>query len=140
MADLTPFATVEELEAYWRTLTTAEQTRATALLLIASNRLRLIASNSDVDLDAKIAANEAYESILQWVVMEAAKRAMQMPSDQPPVESWSQTAGPYSENYKYANPTGDLWFRKAELAALGLSGRQTLGSIAPKVARDNFYS
>jgi hypothetical protein len=62
--------------------------------------------------------------------MEAVKRAMLTPTDVPPVETYSQTAGPYSENYKYTNPSGDLWFKKTELSALGLYGKQSLSSLS----------
>lgn len=140
MADLTPFATADDLAAYWRPLTGDEPARALVLLTLASNRLRLAAGNEGVDLDVKIAASEAYASVINWVVMEAVKRAMQSSGnpDMPSVESSSMTAGPYSENYKYTNPTGDLFFRKSELAALGLSGNQVLGSITP-VTPDGYY-
>lgn len=130
MADLTPFATVEQFEAFWRTLSDAEKTRAESLLLLASNRLRTIGANVGVDVDAKAEDSPAYASNLGWVVMEATKRAMLTPTDQPPVDTWSQTAGPYSENYKYTNPSGDLWFKKSELAELELGGKQSLGSIS----------
>lgn len=127
---MTPFATKAELAAYWRVLTSDEQMRADVMLPLASNRLRLIAEDLGVDLDAKIAASVAYASTLQWVVMEAVKRALQSPTDREAVESASITAGPYSENYKYSNPSGDLWFKKSELTSLGLGGRQTLSSIS----------
>lgn len=138
MADLTPFATKAELAAYWRTLTADEQTRADILLALASNRLRLTAEGDDIDLDAKAEASEAYKTTLRWVVMEAVKRAMQTGVDQPSVESYQQTAGPYSENFKYVNPTGDLFFRKSELADLGLSGQQTLKAFM--LAPESYYS
>lgn len=125
-----PFATIEQLEAFWKTLTETEQTRATALLALASNRLRVIATAGDVDLDAKAADSEAYASNLAWVVMEATKRAMLTPIDLPPVDTWQQTAGPYSENIKYTNPSGDLWFKRSELSELGLNGRQALSSVS----------
>lgn len=126
---LEAFATKEQLAAYWRTLTADEQSRATILLELASNKLRLMAEDVDIDLDAKKAASEAYSTTLRWVVMEAVKRAIATPTDQPPVDSWQQTAGPYSENYKYTNPSGDLWFKKSELSSLGLTGRQSLSSL-----------
>lgn len=127
----TPFATLEELETYWKDIVEAEEPRAENLLLLASDRLRLIAEDIDYDLQTKYDENEAYKSTVKWVVMEAVKRAMQTGSDpdMPSVESAQITAGPYSQNYKYTNPTGDLFFRKAELAGLGLYGRQTLSSI-----------
>lgn len=125
-----PFATKEDLAAYWRILTTPEQARADVMLGLASNRLRLMGEDVGVDLDAKKTASEAFADTIKWVTMEAVKRAMATPIDQPPVDSWQQTAGPYSENYKYSNPSGDLWFKKSELQSLGLNGRQTLDSIS----------
>ena len=68
--------------------------------------------------------------------MEATKRALNIPIDVPPVDTYSQTAGPYSENYKFTNPSGDLWFRKAELQALGLSGDQKIESLSPTTRGD----
>lgn len=125
-----PFATVTDLQAFWRTLTEPEQSRATSLLTLASNRLRLIGESVCVDVDARKAASPAYSSTIQWVVMEATKRAMLTPTDQPPVDTYQQTAGPYSENYKYTNPSGDLWFKRSELSELGLNGKQQLSSIS----------
>lgn len=127
---LTPFATIERLNAFWKGISSDDEGRATVLLELASNRLRLIGEDVDVDVDAKIAASEAYATTAAWVVMEAVKRAMSTPIDQPPVDTYSQTAGPYSENYKFSNPSGDLWFKKSELTSLGLYGRQSLGSIS----------
>jgi hypothetical protein len=99
------------------------------LLDLASNRLRLIGEDLGVDVDAKVSASEAYASTIKWVVLEAVKRAMTAPVDQQAVDTYSQTAGPYSENYKYSNPSGDLWFKKTELAQLGLYGQQKIGGI-----------
>ena len=130
------YATVQDLETYWRPLSETEETRAADLLELASSRLRLYADAAGVDLDAKAAANEDYENALKWVVMEAVKRAMSTPIDTPPVDSWTQTAGPYSENYKFTNPSGDLWFKKAELKTLGISGVQRATSISPVTRKD----
>lgn len=130
MADLTPFATVDELQAFWKVLNEAEQTRAGSLLTLASNRLRIIGERVGVDVDARHDASEAYASTLQWVVMEATKRAMLTPTDAAPANSIQQTAGPYSENIVFTNPAGDLWFKKSELQDLGLYGNQHLGSIS----------
>lgn len=137
MAHLPAFATKEQLAVYWRVLTAEEQTRADVLLVLASNRLRLIGSDVGIDLDTKKDGDEAYETTLRWVVMESVKRALATPTDQPPVDSWAQTAGPYSENYKYTNPSGDLWFKKSELSSLGLVGRQSLDSL--NTSQNAFY-
>ncbi len=138
MSDLTPFATKAELASFWRSLNEDEAARADTLLTIASNRLRLIARNIDVDLDVAIEDDAIYSSNLQYVVMEAVKRALLTPQDSPPVETFQQTAGPYSENLKYANPAGDLFFKNSELSTLGLYGSQTLSSII--TTREDIYS
>lgn len=131
------FATIAELEAFWRTLTATENTRATVLLPMASDRLRLIAEDLDIDIDQRSTDSRPYRSTLQWVVMEAVKRAIATPTDTPPVDTYQQAAGPYSENYKFTNPSGDLWFKKSELTALDLYGRQRLGSIS--TSRSDIY-
>lgn len=123
-----PYADVADLTAFWQAPDNA--TRALDLLTRASNRLRMIGENVEVDTDDKANNSAAYFSTIQWVVMEATKRALLTPTDQPPVDSFQQTAGPYSENYKYTNPSGDLWFKKSELHELGLYGTQKLDNIS----------
>lgn len=122
------YANHEDLTLYWQAPT--DTTRADYILKMVSNRLRQIALDVGVDLDAKVNANEVYFLNVQGVVMESAKRALQAPLDQLPTETYSQTAGPYSENFKYSNPAGDIYFKKAELSLIGLSGNQTLSSIS----------
>ena len=132
----TNYATVADLEAYWRPLEESEESRATQMITIASSRLRLYAGNAGIDIDAKIAESADYAEAVKWVVMEATKRALSTPIDTPPVDSYSQAAGPYSENYKFTNPSGDLWFKKAELKTLGISGIQRAVSISPVTRKD----
>lgn len=136
---LTPFASIEQLEAFWKDLSDTDEPRATVLLELASNRLRLIGEDVAVDVDARVSASEAYASTISWVVMEAVKRALLTPTDQQPVDTFQQTAGPYSENYKYTNPSGDLWFKKSELSVIGLYGNQTLSSIGTAPNTDIYY-
>lgn len=133
-----PFATVDELAAFWRPLTDEEKTRAELLLQFASDNLRQLAKNSNRDLDQMITDGVIMSTAVKLVVMAAVKRAMLTPTNLPPVTNYSQTAGPYSENYTYTNPAGDIWFKKAELAMLGLGagGSQTVGSMIVTVRKD----
>lgn len=130
------YATVEDLSTYWRPITEAETPRAEDLLSLASSRIRLYAAKVDIDIDTKAGEDDDYADAVKWVVMEATKRAMATPVDVPPVDNYSQSAGPYSENYRFTNPSGDLWFKKAELKALGISGMQVIDSITPTTRRD----
>lgn len=123
-----PYADVDDLTLFWKA--PDDSARALYLLTMASNRLRLIGSDIGVDVDTRVNSDAAYFMTVQWVVMESVKRALQSPLDQVPAESYSQTAGPYSENFKYSNPSGDLWFKKSELSSIGLYGKQSLTSIS----------
>lgn len=136
MAEPAVYATVEDLSAFWRPITESETQRAESLLALASSKLRLAAAKVDIDLDTNIAENADYAAEVKLVVMEAVKRAMSTPIDTPPVDNYSQSAGPYSENFKFTNPSGDLWFKRAELSSLGISGNQTVGTITPVTRKD----
>ncbi len=130
------YANSEDLTDYWKAPTDA--TRANYILKMASNRLRQIATDVGSDLDALVNADIVYFLNVQSVVMEAAKRALQAPTDGQPTESYGQTAGPYSENFKYSNPAGDLFFKKAELSLLNLYGQQSLYGIS--TSQTDIYS
>lgn len=125
-----PYANDVDLADFWRVLTSDEKTRANKLLKLASNRLRTRADQVGFVMDTKVNNDPAYFETVQWVVMEATKRAMLTPTDAPPVNSQQTTAGPYSENLVFTNPAGDLWFKKSELHDLGLYGNQKLTSIS----------
>ncbi len=130
------YATVADLSLYWRTIAESESARAEDLLTLASSRLRVYAGEAGVNLDEKVGEDDDYKNTAKWVVMEAVKRALATPTDIPPVDNYSQAAGPYSENYRFTNPSGDLWFKKSELKALGIAGNQKVDSITPNTRRD----
>jgi phage protein gp19/gp15/gp42 len=136
-----PFANTSDLQEYWRTLTPDEINRAKILLTLASDRLRMMAQRAGIDLDAKIAADPdgAYANTLKFAMLDAVKRALQVPADVPPINAYQQTAGPYSENITYANPTGDLYFKKSELTLLGISGGQSLNSLSTTPNNKGLY-
>lgn len=123
------YAEISDLVVFWRELNENEQRRAEMLLKLASNILRGKGASVGIDIDAERNKNNVFAENLKWVTLEAVKRALQTPQDTPPVNSYSQTAGPYSENFTYTNPSGDLWFKKSELQILGFGGVQKISSI-----------
>ena len=132
---MSAFATTNDLERFWRPLSGDERSRASDLLDYASAKLRLMAEGSGKDLD-DTDLSDTYKDMLKYTVLEATKRAMSAPELSGGAESYSQTAGPYSENYKFANPNGDLYFTKKEIGQLGLSA-QFLRSLS--TARRDIY-
>ena len=55
------YATASDITAFGRTLTSAEQSTAEALLETASAKLRIVAHSHGVDIDKKIADEETGE-------------------------------------------------------------------------------
>lgn len=132
---MSSYATIEDLSTYWRPISPSETNRANMLLEIASSRLRVEADKVDIALDDRVSYDDDYALAVKLVVMDAVKRALATPIDTPPVDNYSQSAGPYSENYRFTNPSGDLWFKKAELRSIGI-GIAKIGTIKPNTRRD----
>lgn len=131
------YATVQDLENFWRELTDDEETRAAYLLVLASDTLRQVAMNNGKNLDDMIEDGKVLTNTVKQIVMEAVKRAMNTPVDQQPVTQQSMTAGPYAQSLTFANPAGDIWFKDKEYKMLGLKG-QRLRSVS--TARTDIYS
>lgn len=124
-------ATVDDLEASWKSLNVSEKSRAETILLQASNYLRQIAINNGQDIDDNILADQTgvYGANVRMVVSAAAQRAMAAPTDMvPDVTQWSQSATPYSESMSFgSNISASIYFKDKELKLLGL------GSVSGKV-------
>jgi hypothetical protein len=133
MADV--YATVADLEAYWRPLTSDEQTRADNLLVVASNSVRWYVLSKGGQIPSPPTAGIMADT-LDWVCCDIVKRAMLSPIDQAPVNSQQVMAGSYQEMLTYANPSGDLYLtkqNKADLrAGLGLHG-SVIGGLRPAI-------
>ena len=120
-----PYATTADIEARWRTLSADERTRAEVLIQDASAML-----DNLVDVDSLDA--ERYQ-LLTTVTCNMVIRAMSATSlDTFGVSQTSVTAGPYTQSYSYANPSGDMYLTKFEKRLLGVS-TSYIGSIAPKI-------
>lgn len=105
------YATVEELAAYWRELAQAEQARAAVLLDAAAVFVRAHCGGEPADAEAA-----------KYVSCDMAKTAMLAGASSAPVQSYSQSGGPYNASVTFANPTGDLYWKGQYDELLGLSG------------------
>ena len=123
------YATLEDLQSRWRLLSVDEQQRATTLLSDAAVKIALACKQSGVAIDA---ADKLQSEALKSINCEMVKRAMMSPIDMPPMSSFAQTAGSYSESQTYVNPTGDLYMTLGEKKMLGI-GTQKMGSIPPLI-------
>lgn len=122
------FATVDDLTARWRPLTTEERERAAVLLADASNALREKAYAVGRDLDRDAMQRPSFASVLRSVTVDSVARMLNTPASDPAVTQESRSALGYSVQNTYLVPGGGVYFRKDELSRLGLN-RQKVGVI-----------
>ena len=120
----------EFLEISGGTYTTAEQDRIEALIPMVSAALRVEAKKVGKDLDAMIAADDDYASVVQLVVVDVIVRALSLDTTDEPMTQESQSALGYSWSGTYAVPGGGIanCIMRNDLKRLGLK-RQRYGVI-----------
>lgn len=124
------FATISDVTTLFRSLTSAEQTRAEALLDIVSDSLRVEASKVGKDLDDMVMMDPNMMSVAKSVTVDVVARALMTPDNETPMTQFSQSGLGYSVSGTYLVPGGGLFIKKTELARLGLR-RQIVGVIDP---------
>lgn len=128
MSERQPFATVTDISTLWRTLTADETTRATALLPLVSDELRVIAYSVGKDLDQMVAESEPYASVVKVVTVDVVSRILRQSTEGDAMTQESQSALGYSWSGTYAVPGGGIAnaIMKNDLRKLGLL-MQTIG-------------
>ena len=122
------YATVQDVQTLWRTLTAAEQTRAEALIPVICSSLRQEAAKVHKDLDAMVAADGDLAQVAKSVTVDVVARTLMTSTNQEPMTQYSEAALGYSVSGSFLVPGGGLFIKKSELARLGLR-RQQIGVI-----------
>lgn len=122
------FATVADLEARWRPLTTEEESRASVLLDDAAVYLSALVTVDPTD--------EEQAAVLKTVSCSMVQRVMSADVDTYGLSQTSMTTGSYTQSMTFANPSGDFYLTGFEKVMLGISGSR-IGTIRPKVAFDD---
>ena len=122
------FATVEDIINLWRPMTSAEITRAEALLPVVSDTLREEAKRVGKDLDKMVEESPTYANVVKSVVVDVIARTLLTSTEDEPMTQVSQSALGYSWSGTYLVPGGGIFIKKTELAKLGLR-RQRYGVI-----------
>ena len=119
------FAQVSDIEARWRDLSTTEEARAAVLIDDASAILASLVTVDETD--------EQQAALLKTVCCSMVIRAMSATdADNFGVSSMTMTAGPYTQQRSYSNPSGDMYLTKLEKKMLGINGG-FVGSFAPVI-------
>lgn len=124
MAD---FATIQDIRNLWRELTPDETIRATSLIPVISDNLRIEARRVGKDLDL-MAQDPVYSNVLKSVVVDVVGRTLMTSTNQEPMVQSSESALGYSQSATFLVPGGGLFIKNTELAKLGLK-RQRYGVI-----------
>ena len=124
------YATYQDIEERWRTLTADEQTRAVALLDDASAMLAAL-----VRVDA---SDTQQAALLKQVSCSMVIRSMvASASSAYGIDQMQATMGPFGQTVHYANPSGDMYLTKLEKQLLGIVGGSGKGRILhPTVGGD----
>lgn len=113
------YATVEDLIAGWRTLSSDEEAAAMTLLDRASALLTTLMQRHNITIDPD---NETQRLNLCSVCCAMVKRSMTS-IDAANVSSMSQTVGSVSTQVTYSNPEGSLYLTKFDKELLGIIGK-----------------
>lgn len=112
------FAKVEDLEARWRVMDSAEKARAEVLLVDAAAIIAAALEQSCIEIDGK---DETQAANLVRVSCAMVMRAMGQ-GDGEQQHAWGGNL--------VTNPSGDLYLAKADRQSLGI-GRQSVGFVHP---------
>lgn len=125
MAD---YATVADIQNMKRTLSAAEQERATYLLPVVSDIIRYEAAKVGKDFDEMISESPYLASVAKAVTVDVVMRELNTPGTQLPSTSYSEAAGGVSQSYSLPNASGRIALWPSDLKALGLR-RQQIGAL-----------
>ena len=124
------YATVNDIEVRWRTLSADVQTKAAALISDATAIIDSLAG-------ASFECGEDWDAKAKIVCCNMVIRAMSAStSDSFGLSQQSMTAGPYTEQWTFANPSGDMYLTRMEKRMLGIT-QGYIGSIRAKVGCDD---
>lgn len=113
-----PFATADDLESRWHSLTADEKTKAGVHLADVSEWIR---ERSPVWQRLQ----DERPRLLVKVTCDIVRRIMQADSSIPGgVTQVNQSVGSFSEGYSFSAPTGDMYLRDDEKRLLGIGGQR----------------
>lgn len=129
---MTNYATVNDIEALFRPLTSEEAERAEALIPIVTGSLNYEAEKRGINLPEQVASSEDLALVAKSVTVDVVARALMTNTKQEPMTQFSESALGYSVSGSFLNPGGGLFIKNAELARLGIL-RPKYGGFEPYV-------
>lgn len=122
---LMAYATVDDLEARWKSLTANEAERAAVLLDDAAVIINALLASKGITIVNADAAKMVSCSMVKRAMMQADTGMMG-------ITQGTVSADIYSQSLTFANPSGDMYITAAERKALG-AGASYIASIPPVI-------
>lgn len=120
------YATIQDIETYWRPLTEDEQAIAETLIADSSAKIRMRAKRNGKDFDAMIEEDEDLQNVTKSIVCKVVINAMKV-SDSIPMTQFSESVGGYSISGSPYNSSGGLYISRNDWKELGLSSQHIGG-------------
>lgn len=135
------YATVDDVETLWRTLTPSESEQVEALLPIISDELRYRAYLVHRDLDHMIQQMPPLCNVAREVTVSVVSRILRQETSGEAMTQYSQSALGYSVSGTYAIPGGGIGnaIMNNDLKRLGLL-RPRMGVIDPYDPRNDHHT
>lgn len=128
------FATIDDLSKRWPSLSPSDHERAETLLEDASLLIEAEYRRAKMDIDPD---DEFSVSARKIVCCSIVKRVMASGVDGDYTQM-SQTAGSFTEQYTFANPSGDMYLTAREYRMLGIPQTNSgICQISPKLRDDH---
>lgn len=120
---------------------TPEDVKARYAVDVEDTRLEALLGDASLAIDALLSsfnktAEDVNTDILCAVCSAMVGRSVSAPPDAYGLTQQSTTAGIFTQQMSYANPSGDLYITKREKEMLGCAG-SVIGTIRPKVRCDH---
>ena len=101
---MSDFATIEDVEKVWRKLSEEELPRATELLSVISDSLRVEAKKIGKDLDEMVRQEKALGNVAKSVTVDVLARTLMTSTDTEPMTQMSQSALGYTVSGTFLIP------------------------------------
>lgn len=120
---------------------TPDDVRARYTVDATDKRLEALLGDASLAIDAELraygrASDEVGSDVLCSVCAAMVGRAVSVPAESYGLTQQSMTAGVFTQQQTYANPSGDLYITKKERQMLGADGNR-IGTIKPMIGADH---
>ena len=123
------YASIEDMQTLWRSMSNEELVRANALIPIVCASLRTEAKKVGKNLDKMVTNDPDLLIVAKSVTIDVVARTLMTDTDKEPMTQYSESALGYSATGTFLVPGGGLFIKRSELERLGIKNKQVIRVI-----------